>query len=185
MFLRWYQDIEEAINSFELKLLPGKANVVADALSRRPDHSLNILKSLSNDFSSAFKQSYEADPFEAELNADLDADSDSRPFFFDDGLLYWKSVSGPRAYVPATNNLREIIVSEHHDIGLAGHLGVNKTVQYIQRRYYWPNMKKMVREYIQSCEFCQRNKHLNQAPAGLLLLWLFPIRNGTVCLWIL
>jgi hypothetical protein len=83
-------------------------------------------------------------------------------------LLCWQDSSGPRFYVPAAADLRELIISEHHDIGIAGHLGVNRTLSFLRRQYYWPGMKQMVRDCIRSCEYCQRNKSSNTLPAGLL-----------------
>jgi len=64
--------------------------------------------------------------------------------------------------------LRELLISEHHNLELAGHLGVFKTLQFLQRQYHWPAMKTLVKAYIKSCEFCQRNKHSNAPPAGKL-----------------
>ena len=70
--------------------------------------------------------------------------------------------------MPDSSGLRELLLTEHHDVGIAGHFGVGKTLLYLQRQYYWPNMKVFVKNYINSCEFCQRNKSSNQAPAGFL-----------------
>ena len=65
-------------------------------------------------------------------------------------------------------DLRELLLREHHDVGIAGHLGVTKTVKYLQRQYHWPRMRQLVRNYIKICEQCQRVKSTNQLPAGLL-----------------
>ena len=172
--LRWYQDMEEHINSFEIIYKPGKLNVVADALSRRHDHletlsvlTLSLLTTSVDPLLSRFVVAYPADAFVAEKRKEILSDSTS-PFFFRDEVLCWQDSSGPRFYVPAAADLRELIISEHHDIGIAGHLGVNKTLSFLRRQYYWPGMKQMVRDYIRSCEYCQRNKSSNSLPAGLL-----------------
>ena len=57
---------------------------------------------------------------------------------------------------------------EHHDIEIAGHLGMDKTIEAITRHYYWPKMGKDIKKYIQTCDTCQRNKPSNQHPVGLL-----------------
>ena len=37
-----------------------------------------------------------------------------------------------------------------------GHLGINKTMEKISSRYYWPNIKDDVTSFIRTCEKCQR-----------------------------
>ena len=59
-------------------------------------------------------------------------------------------------------------MSECHDTQYAGHLGVKKTLELIQRDFYWPTVQADVTAYVQTCEECQRNKPSNQRPAGLL-----------------
>ena len=38
---------------------------------------------------------------------------------------------------------------------LGGHMGVAKTMNRIQSRYFWPNMTLQVKEYIATCHNCQ------------------------------
>jgi Reverse transcriptase (RNA-dependent DNA polymerase)/RNase H-like domain found in reverse transcriptase/Integrase zinc binding domain/Integrase core domain/Retroviral aspartyl protease len=173
-FLRWYQNMEENINSFEIVYTPGKLNIVADALSRRSDHletlsvlTLSVLTTSVETLLSRFVAAYPDDAFVAEKREEILSNPTS-PFFFRDEVLCWHDSSGPRFYVPAAADLRELIISEHHDLGIAGHLGNNKCLGFLRRQYYWPNMKMDVRQYIQSCEYCQRNKSSNASPAGLL-----------------
>ena len=37
-----------------------------------------------------------------------------------------------------------------------GHLGINKTMEKISSRYYWPNIKDDVTSFILTCKKCQR-----------------------------
>ena len=168
-WLRWYQEIEENAGSFEILYKPGKTNVVADALSRRPDHVLCAVHVVlpPTEVINKIKLAYEEDLETKKIKKDMAADAAACPYYWNDGVLMHKSDNGPRVYVPA-GQLRELIISEHHDLRIAGHLGVFKTVKYIQRQYYWQQMKLMVKKYITSCEFCQRYKSNRQAPAGLL-----------------
>ena len=50
------------------------------------------------------------------------------------------------------------LIHAHHDSPVYGHPGINKTNQLISRRYWWPNMRKDVMEYVKGCADCQRNK---------------------------
>jgi hypothetical protein len=169
--LRWYQTMVEKINSFEIVFIPGHLNKVADALSRRVDHSicaLSVFTTSVDSLQSRFVAAYPDDPFVAEKQQEISTGTNSEFFFRGDALCWQQDSSGPRFYVPAANNLRELIMSEHHDLGIAGHLGVTKSLKYLRRQYYWPNMKLDVHEYIKSCEYCQRNKPTTTSPAGLL-----------------
>ena len=49
---------------------------------------------------------------------------------------------------------------------LGGHMGVAKTMNRIQSRYFWPNMALQVKEYIATCHNCQmeNKKAKNTAP---------------------
>lgn len=39
------------------------------------------------------------------------------------------------------------------------HRGLRENLISLKRKYYWPNMDKDVRNYINSCELCQKNKY--------------------------
>jgi len=64
--------------------------------------------------------------------------------------------------------LRECILSSHHDTPLAGHPGRSKTVELIQRTYWWPGLSGYAARYVRACEVCQRTKpHVGAIPAPL------------------
>ena len=91
-----------------------------------------------------------------------------------EGLLYFNA-KGLRLYVPVA--LRNELLREAHDVPIAGHLGRAKTLERLQRSFYWPKMQHTVMEYIKTCESCQRNKPSNQKPMGLLSSLPIPERN--------
>jgi hypothetical protein len=57
---------------------------------------------------------------------------------------------------------------------LAGHGGVKHTLIRLSSVFYWPNMRKDVKQFIASCLVCQQTKCTTQAPAGLLQLLPIP-----------
>ena len=57
---------------------------------------------------------------------------------------------------------------EKHCLPIAGHLGVNKTIDAVKKELYWPNLEKDMENFIKSCDPCQRNKPENKRPSGLL-----------------
>ena len=43
-----------------------------------------------------------------------------------------------------------------------------KTLHRVKQDFYWPGMKKDLKQYIKECEVCQRVKHENCRPTSLL-----------------
>jgi hypothetical protein len=52
------------------------------------------------------------------------------------------------------------VLYEFHDPSVGGHRGMNKTSCVIKSQYYWPNMRREVKEYVKQCRSCQVNKML-------------------------
>lgn len=61
---------------------------------------------------------------------------------------------------------RQTIINDYHVLPTAGHAGVNRTLNTIEQKFYWPKMKQDIRNFIKSCELCQKNKNLptNRTP---------------------
>src|SRR5437763_13736382 len=70
----------------------------------------------------------------------------------------------------------EIISGIHNSIG---HLGYKKTYQRAKQDYIWPLMSKDIKDFVLSCDSCQRNKSSTQKPAGLLHPPATPLMSGT------
>ncbi|KAJ9532359.1 hypothetical protein QJQ45_010456 [Haematococcus lacustris] len=177
--LRWTQLL--APYSFTLVHKAGKTHIVPDALSRRPDYQLSALSVATPD--SAFFATYDhhapQDPaYQAAFSHTL-SHNPSGPSSWHlrviDGRLYTAS-EPPRLYVPASP-LRSQLLHEAHDAVTSAHLGRAKTLERLQRHFYWPQMEQTVREYVRTCDQCQRNKATNQVPPGLLQPLPIPNRN--------
>ena len=66
---------------------------------------------------------------------------------------------------PVPEQLRRSLMYKYHN--LMGHPGVNRTVELLQRYYYWPRMKETVSEWITNCRICSRVKpRFYKAPPG-------------------
>ena len=59
-----------------------------------------------------------------------------------------------------------IVIENAHKI--LGHLGFQKTLEYIQKYYWWSTMVKDMEKFISSCETCQTTKWTTQRMPGLL-----------------
>ncbi|CAF4501186.1 unnamed protein product, partial [Rotaria magnacalcarata] len=57
-------------------------------------------------------------------------------------------------YLPSSmiNDLLQV----YHGDPLSGHFGVQRTYLKIKNKYWWPNMKQSIIQYIQSCLLCQQ-----------------------------
>ncbi|KAJ9507837.1 hypothetical protein QJQ45_019250, partial [Haematococcus lacustris] len=176
--MRWTQRLAEFDITFVHKA--GKHHTVPDALSRRPDHQLTALSIVDPDpyFFSTFDRHAPADPaYQAALSQALSPPSPSSPTHLQviEGRLYTTSTP-PRLYIPSSP-LRAQLLHEAHDAHTAAHLGRAKTLERLQRHFYWPQMHKTVQEYVRTCDKCQRNKATNQLPPGLLQPLPIPSRN--------
>ncbi|SJL11310.1 uncharacterized protein ARMOST_14713 [Armillaria ostoyae] len=81
-----------------------------------------------------------------------------------DGILYYDN----RIYVPRHSSLRGEIIAQSHDHITAGHPGIAKTRELVQREYWWPKIQKDVEAYVKGCETCQRTKSNTQAKSAPL-----------------
>ena len=66
-----------------------------------------------------------------------------------------------------------VIVQAHQALG---HLGAQRSTDYIRRWYWWPKLGQEVDKYCCSCPICQAMKTDNQRPKGLLHSMSIPTR---------
>jgi len=61
-------------------------------------------------------------------------------------------------YVSEDFSVREELLKCHHDDLLVRHFDADKISELLGRKYYWKSMIKNVKEYINTCDICQRVK---------------------------
>jgi len=69
----------------------------------------------------------------------------------ENGLVY---VDG-KIYVPNNQKIKERILQENHEPVDIGHLGQQQMIDLIKRNYWWLEIKKDIKKYIQKCFKCQ------------------------------
>lgn len=66
-------------------------------------------------------------------------------------------LKGNRLCIPK-HPIREVLIREVHEGGLAAHFGIEKTVEVLKGYFFWPKIKLDVEYLIQRCLVCQRAK---------------------------
>ena len=98
-----------------------------------------------------------------------DRDMPNKEFGVENQLLYVRKPNGIwKIWVPRDEAVRKVILNELHDAPLAGHPGIVRTIQRVEREYYWPGMNKDISTYVNTCPSCQRNKRDYGKKHGLL-----------------
>ncbi|GJW62967.1 reverse transcriptase domain-containing protein [Tanacetum coccineum] len=144
---------------------PGKANVVADALSRKERVKPKRVRAMNMILQSSIKdriltaQKKAMDEI-ARLQKGLDKMIELR----NDGALYYLD----RIWVPFKGDVRTLIMDEAHNSKYFVHPGDDKMYYDLRDRYWWPGMKKDIADYVSRCLTCLKVKAEHQRPSVLL-----------------
>ncbi|GJX22722.1 putative reverse transcriptase domain-containing protein [Tanacetum coccineum] len=154
---------------YEIRYHQGKANVVADVLSRKERSKplrvralvmtigLNLPKQILSAQSEARKE-------ENFINEDLHGMINKlEPRA--DGMLCLNK----RSWIPCFGELRALIMHESHKSKYSIHPGSDKMYQDLKKLYWWPNMKAEIATYVSKCLTCAKVKIEYQKPSGFLV----------------
>ncbi|GKE42586.1 putative reverse transcriptase domain-containing protein [Tanacetum coccineum] len=154
---------------------PGKANVVANALSRKEwskplrvrslvmTIGLNLPKQILEAQTEALKpENLTAEDVGGMLRQDLTKER-LKPRA--DGTLCLNNQS----WLPCYGDLRTLVMHESHKSKYSIHPGSDKMYQDLKQLYWWPNMKANIATYVSKCLTCAKVKAEHQKPSGLLV----------------
>ncbi|GJU20678.1 putative reverse transcriptase domain-containing protein [Tanacetum coccineum] len=74
-----------------------------------------------------------------------------------------------RSWLPCYGDLRTLVMHESHKSKYSIHPGSDKMYQDLKQLYWWPNMKANIATYVSKCLTCFKDKAEHQKPSGLLV----------------
>nr|ABA93974.2 retrotransposon protein, putative, Ty3-gypsy subclass [Oryza sativa Japonica Group] len=167
---------------------PGKANVVADALSRKSHCNVAWVEELCCEVQRDFEHlnlgivehgfvavleaqptlveqvriAQASDPEIAELKKNMRVGK-ARGFVEDEQGTIWM---GERLCIPENKELKDLILTEAHQTQYSIHLGSTKMYQDLKENFWWVSMRREIAEFVALCDVCQRVKAEHQRPAA-------------------
>nr|GFB28935.1 hypothetical protein [Tanacetum cinerariifolium] len=143
---RWLELLKDYDTNIQYH--PGKANVVADALSRKLGMIAGI--KVEEEIIHDLKR------LDIELYTEFSLDEDD---------VLWQ---GTRLCVPNDATLREALLTEAHSPLFSVHPGSTKMYHDLKQHFWWSGMKRDVATFVSRCLICQQVKIEHQRASGLL-----------------
>uniref|UniRef100_A0A7E4VRU8 RNA-directed DNA polymerase n=1 Tax=Panagrellus redivivus TaxID=6233 RepID=A0A7E4VRU8_PANRE len=167
-YMSRYPPPDASVNAVELrsgKVVPSQLALDTVRRVQREDYN-KIFEAISND-------KWPSSPLEKQTLQDTVADlvvKNRALYNYDD------EIGTLRLVIPY--RLRKAVLEEFHaDTLISAHLGADKTLEKMERRVFWPSMKADVRDFVVSCEKCQKAK-VNPGDRREEPLHLWPAVNG-------
>ncbi|MCO5606717.1 hypothetical protein L7F22_060907 [Adiantum nelumboides] len=137
-----------------------KKNVVADALSRKPQVSA-VSISYHNELEEMKAQYAEDEDFARIYDQIVNGQRHEHYTLKSDFLMMHGKLC-------ITKQLRPKVLIECHASSYAGHRGIDAIVKAVDTFFYWPTLRRDVDAFVRSCLVCQKVKFDRRKAPGLL-----------------
>lgn len=146
---RWALTLQEF--DFDVEYRPGRENVVPDDLSRAP-----VLRTTApTQLTAPTIAEHQTNSVMCSSLADVGTYQQMR-VWRQDGLWCIATPDGCRVVLPPS--LWPIAFKECHDSIWSGHLREKQTLDRMSRSFWWPRMRRAVRDWVQACQDCGSRK---------------------------
>ncbi|GJQ89630.1 putative reverse transcriptase domain-containing protein [Tanacetum coccineum] len=170
---RWLELLSDY--DYEIRYHPGKANVVADALSHKERSEPLRVRALVMTIGLNLPKQI--------LEAQIEAQKPENIKNKDVGGMIRKDIPkeklepradgtlclNGRSWLPCYGDLKTVIMHESHKSKYSVHPGSDKMYQDMKKLYWWPNMKADIATYVSKYLTCAKVKAEHQRPSGLLV----------------
>ncbi|GJU56487.1 putative reverse transcriptase domain-containing protein [Tanacetum coccineum] len=164
---RWIELLSDC--DCEIRYHPVKANVVADALSRKErEKPLRVRSLMLTDHKDLMQQILGAQVEslkEGNVKKENLGRMQKQIFKIRTNKIRYHD---KRIWLPLYGGLRDLIMHESHKSKYSIHPGSTKMYQDLKRLYWWTNMKADIATFIDKCLTCAKVKAEHMKPSGLL-----------------
>ena len=175
--MRWRLYLEEY--SPELRYIKGEDNDAADALSRLPKYFNSLEQTTSSKI-----EDYSIEEISDHFHFNIEEDDTANPVTYKDikrlqradellkkmleypepilktknfhggGITYRLYVKQEKIYIP--KKLQRRTIKWYHD--MLCHPGQKRMEETIGQHFWWPKMRDQIRDFVRTCDICQRTK---------------------------
>jgi len=142
-------------------------NCAADALSRHPAPPTQLMhiSSVVPQWLTSVVDSYSAHSQAQELLQQLSLSTHPVGHYsLHQGVIKYKNM----IWLGASSDLQSQVYQALHASAVGGHSGFPVTYARVSQLFYWPNMKTMIKDWVQACHICNQAKPDRQKYPGLL-----------------
>jgi hypothetical protein len=138
--------------------------------SRSYNLKVHIDKSEIDEWSSGYSSDPHFSVIIQEMREETDLANPKHPHYYlsDDGLLYFEDSEGNMRLVVPSRLRTKVIQDDHETLTEGAHSGYHRAYNRLACIYFWPRMSKDIREFVTTCDLCQKAKTRHHAPYGLL-----------------
>lgn len=164
-FYRWRSELDQY--NFTIKYVKGELNVLADAMSRvEVSTSVLTLHEQKKDevLSTIIGLMKREDKKQIKMPDEIRGLSQSAKILWarrgelmvESEQLYLVTGNGCKRLIPPFERHIEVTLELHRQ---SGHLGIQKCLELLKHRFYWPRMEETVNLVINSCDLCAHEKN--------------------------